>query len=251
MDTIQPIGQRVIDEWRVMAPDWGQPASTQMALDERLAREATPTVRLFLWDPPAVSLGRKQPCPEWLTTQRWRAAELELVERPTGGGVAFHGSDVSISAIVPLALRWPLETLMTLVCQSAAMLCESFGVQATCVLHPVPPGRPWYGEGRMTCCLTETAPYAVLIGKRKVAGFAARRYPQSWLIQGSLLVQPLPGVLRQALPADVMDALKARATPLSKATMTPVREPGVAQRWTDHWPSWWNALSRVELAEQV
>jgi len=226
-------------EWRVLAPDWGQPAAQQMAFDERLAREAVPTVRLFLWNPPAVSLGRKQPCPEWLKTPRWRAAELELVERPTGGGVAFHGSDVSISVIVPLAWRWPLEALMNLVCQSAVMLCDSFGVEATSVLHAP-------REGRMTCCLTETTPYAVLIGTRKVAGFAARRYPQSWLIQGSLLVQPLPGVLRQVLPADVMDELKARAMLLSEATTTPVREPGVAQRWTDHWPSWWNQLWRVE-----
>ena len=244
MDTVQPIGQCVIDEWRVLAPDWGKPTSQQMAFDERLARETAPTVRLFLWDPPAVSLGRKQPCPEWLKTPRWRAAELELVERPTGGGVAFHGSDVSISVIVPLALRWPLETLMNLVCQSTVMLCESFGVQATHVLHAP-------REGRITCCLTETTPYAVLIGRRKVAGFAARRCPQSWLIQGSLLVQPLPGILRQALPADVMAELKTRATPLSEATMAPVREPGVAQRWTDHWSSWWNKLSRAELAEEV
>lgn len=244
MDTIQPISPRVIDEWRVLAPDWGQPALKQMAFDERLACEVAPTVRFFLWDPPAVSLGRKQPYPEWIKTQRWRAAELELVERPTGGGVAFHGSDVSISAVVPLVLRWPLETLMNLVCQSAVMLCESFGVQATYVLH-APRGE------RITCCLTEATPYAILIGKRKVAGFAVRRYPQSWLIQGSLLVQPLPGGLSQALPEDVMDKLKARATPLSEATRTPVREPAVAQRWTDYWPSWWNKLSRVELAEEV
>jgi len=97
-------------------------AAEHMAFDEQLANEAKPAVRVFTWEPPALSLGFKQSVPDWLNRTHWEAAGLELVERPTGGGIAFHGSDISISIVVPRPSCPPISSLMRLVCKSAVRL---------------------------------------------------------------------------------------------------------------------------------
>ena len=216
-------------------------AERHMPLDEALARRAEPTVRFFAWAPPGVSLGWKQRRPDWLEPERWAAAGLALVERPTGGGLAVHGSDCSIAVVIPRALNVPLAVLMRRVCEEAGRLCRSYGADAQ-VLLDAP------AEGRVTYCLTELNPFAVLVGTRKVAGFALRRYPQSWLIQGSLLVRPLPSVLAEAMPDETNRMYEARAVSLSDAAGRSLTESNVMTRWAEHWAAWWDEVLAEELS---
>ncbi len=228
-------------EWRVLL-DGPRPAAAQMTFDERLICLGVPTVRFFTWHPPAVSLGFKQPPPEWLTPSQWSAQGLELVERPTGGGMAFHGSDVSLSIVVPRASAVPLELIMRTVCQSAVQVCRAFGAEAHALMDV-------QTEGRITYCLTQPSPYAVLIGARKVAGFAVRRYPDGWLIQGSLLVRRLPGLLARALPSDLLQRVEREASPL--CFFGGVSEREIARHWADRWVAWWEKTLQVEEAVGV
>jgi len=220
------------DMWWLLR-DGATSAHAQMALDERLAQDAVLTARVFQWRAPAISLGWKQPMPDWLDLSAWRARGLELVERPTGGGIALHGSDVSVSIVVPRDAALPLDTLMRMVCQSAVRLCASYGVDAAAL--------DARGRHRIRYCLADPSPYAVCIEGRKVAGFALRRYPKSWLVQGSLLVRPLDAVLAQAIPQPDTEALAARATTLSEEAGMPVEESEVAARWLEGWVAWWDA----------
>ena len=222
-------------EWRVMV-DGPCPAAEQMARDGTLAQEAAAAVRFYRWAPPAVSLGWKQKHPAWLAPARWAAAGLEAVERPTGGGIAVHGSDVSLGVVVPRAGGVRLEALMEAVCRSAVALCRSYGATASAA-----PDVP--GGGRVTYCLSEAGPYAVLSGGRKVAGFALRRYPEAWLIQGSLLVRPLPEALARAMPAEAVRGVDTRAVSLAEAAGEAVTETDAAERWAAHWASWWGVAS--------
>ena len=134
---------------------------------------------------------------------------------------------------------------MGAVCQSAVWLCRAYGVEATGRLREAP------GRTRIAYCLAEPSPYAVLIGSRKVAGFALRRYRESWLIHGSLLVRPLPRVVTRWLPEAVAERLALRAVALSEVGGVAVSEAEVAQRWAACWPSWWEARRRRSLAEAV
>ncbi len=68
---------------------------------------------------------------------------------------------------------------------------------------------------------------------------ALRRYPRSWLIQGSLLVQPLARVLAEAIPPEVRQQVEALAIPLDQVTAAPVSASEAAARWADHWSAWW------------
>jgi len=213
---------------RLLVDEPNLSAAAHMILDERLALEAKPTVRCFTWDPPAISLGFKQEPPVWLAGPSWRSGGLEVVERPTGGGIAFHGSDVSISIVVPRQSCPPISSLMRVVCESAVRLCGTYGLEATPVLT-VPQAE------RVDYCLTQRSPYAVFLAGRKVAGFALRRFPRSWLVQGSLLVRPLPAALTGALPQDVRDQLAKRAVALSEASGNWADEGDVVQRWMEEW----------------
>ena len=213
--------------WRVCVEDH-RSAAGHMACDVQLAQQAVPTVRLFTWNPSAISLGFKQPTPSWWDAEAWRQAGLECVERPTGGGIAVHGSDVSISIVMPREWGWSIEAMMGQVCSRAIELCESYSVQAEALMDAP-------SSGRIAYCLTETSPYAIMVGGRKVAGFALRRYPQSWLIQGSLLVNDVPAELLKRLPAAIATQLYERAVSLSEATGQELSESDVAQRWLEVW----------------
>jgi len=180
-----------------------------------------------------MSYGWKQELPLWVNVAACRANGIELVERPTGGGIAFHGSDLSVSLVVPRALALPLESVMGAMCEAAVKLCETYGVKATCALTS-------HEHSRITYCLTQPSPYTVLIDGRKVAGFALRRYPQTWLVQGSFLARPLPETLRRALPEDVAAELRARAVSLEEAASSDVKEAHLAERWSRSWSAWWD-----------
>ncbi len=218
--------------WRIITELNGR-SDAQMARDVELAQDVTPTLRLFTWNPPAMSYGWRQELPSWMNVAACRANGIELVERPTGGGIAFHGSDLSVSLVVPRALALPLESVMGAMCQASVRLCETYGVEATCALTS-------HEHARIMYCLTQPSPYAVFIDGRKVAGFALRRYPQTWLIQGSLLARPLPEALRRVLPDDVAAELDARAVSLEEAARSDVKEEHLAERWGHAWSAWWN-----------
>lgn len=207
-----------------------------MARDEALAGEATPTVRIFCWRPPALSWGFRQLPPAWVATAVASVPGLEGVERPTGGGLALHGSDVSLSVVVPRGRGPTLKTLLQAVCASAVQICRSYGVEADATLTGA-------RAGRVTYCLAEPSPYAVRVAGRKLAGFALRRYPETWLIQGSLLVASIPPAIRDVVPAEVMARTDEAARPLAQAAGRRIDPEDAAHRWAGGWVMWWDAAS--------
>ena len=70
-----------------------------MAMDEALLRDAAqrrlPLLRVYAWAQPAVSVGYFQNFPTDL------APKYEIVRRPTGGGVVYHGNDTTYTVVVP------------------------------------------------------------------------------------------------------------------------------------------------------
>src|SRR6266705_1853321 len=76
------------------------PRSTamNMAIDEALLEAArVPSIRFYRWKSPALSFGyfgRFADVAEY-------AIERDLVRRWTGGGIVFHGEDLTYSVIVP------------------------------------------------------------------------------------------------------------------------------------------------------
>ena len=91
----------------------------------------------------------------------------------------------------------------------------------------------------VTYCLTEPSPYAVMVGSRKLCGLAIRRYPDAWLIQGSLLLRGLPDAVQTLMPPAVLEAFRTQAITLEEAHGHPVTASAltaaVMQAWQDTW----------------
>jgi|GEM_PF-2822523 len=231
----------LIGPWTVLVVERDS-AAEQMAFDVELAAAAQPVFRLFRWAHPAVSVGRNQLVPDWADPWRVSRYGVEFVQRPTGGALAVHGSDLSCSVIVPRHPAVKLPRLMETVCGAVAGAVSASGVSAR-----------WLGDasaarrGGLRYCLTETSPYAVLAppsagsptGDRKLCGFAVRRFPQSWLIQGSLLVRTLPSVFQDVMPAGVHAQFAARAVSLEAAAGRPVTDEELVARMIQAWAEAW------------
>jgi lipoate-protein ligase A len=76
-----------------------------MAVDEALleaagTREPLPTLRLYSWSPPALSIGYAQPSKDF-DPDRLRQLGWEVVRRPTGGRAILHTDELTYSVIGP------------------------------------------------------------------------------------------------------------------------------------------------------
>ena len=93
-----------------------------MALDEALLNSVsnstvdTPILRLYGWDPPAVSIGYFQSINQEVDVENCKEAGVDIVRRMTGGGAVFHDSELTYSFITR---EYPQNIL-----ESYRMICD-------------------------------------------------------------------------------------------------------------------------------
>ncbi len=78
--------------------------SWNMALDETLLinlHEYGPTLRLYGWNPPAISIGYFQSLEENINVDRAMSMGVDIVRRITGGGTVYHKWEVTYSIVMP------------------------------------------------------------------------------------------------------------------------------------------------------
>lgn len=83
------------------------PAAWNMGLDEAILHEVAagtvlPTLRIYGWQPPAISIGYFQGLEEEVDREACRRAGVDIVRRITGGGAVFHHHEVTYSIVLPL-----------------------------------------------------------------------------------------------------------------------------------------------------
>lgn len=59
----------------------------------------TPQIRFYSWNSPAITVGYSQKPKEWVNLIRAHELGVEVVQRPTGGGVVFHQRDLTWSIV--------------------------------------------------------------------------------------------------------------------------------------------------------
>lgn len=188
-----------------------------MAVDEAILeavgrREALPTLRLYAWDPPCLSLGFAQPVKdadrEALARRGW-----QLVRRPTGGRAILHTDELTYSVIAPLdeprVSGRVLESYRRL-SQALVNALERLGLPAQADQEYASA----QGNARLggAVCFETPSNYEITVAGKKLIGSAQARRKEGVLQHGSL---PLCGDLTritQALvyPNDDARALAAR-----------------------------------------
>ncbi len=81
-----------------------QDAAMNMAIDEsvlthHLNGEVPPTLRVFRWSQPSISLGRFQSIEREIVSERCQQLGIALVRRPTGGRAVYHHDEFTYSII--------------------------------------------------------------------------------------------------------------------------------------------------------
>jgi lipoate-protein ligase A len=162
-----------------------------MARDEALmlavgAGEAPPTLRLYQWDPPTISLGYFQKFAEYEALEP-PARNLAVVRRPTGGGAILHDLELTYSISVPIGhelLRGGPRRLYELAHDAVIAALRPLSVElARCgVTDDSGPARgPFFCFERRHCL-------DVLLDREKLAGSAQRRTRQAVLQHGSIVL---------------------------------------------------------------
>lgn len=158
--------------------------AADLALLDAVAGGAPPTLRLYRWSPPALTLGRFQPEAD---VDRAACARrgVEVVRRPTGGRALLHGADLTYAVAVPepqgagagvdAVYRWLAGALI-------AGLAR-VGVSAAVARHEGPAG---------AVCMATQQGADLRVGDRKVCGSAQVRRDGVVLQHGSVLLDRLP-----------------------------------------------------------
>jgi lipoate-protein ligase A len=210
-------------QWRLIydSPTIG---AENMAIDEAIlasisAGKTAPTLRLYGWQPPCLSLGYGQHVRD-VDLERLAVNGWELVRRPTGGKAILHVDELTYSVALPihhpLARGGVIESYLR-ISEALAAGLRRLGVK--------PYAEQNANGGQMSVVCFETpSHYELMVNGKKLVGSAQARRKEGVLQHGSL---PLCGditricdVLRYKNEAEREKAkrkVRARATTLEEA----------------------------------
>jgi lipoate-protein ligase A len=196
-----------------------RPGAYNMALDEGLARavqegSGRPVLRVYGWNPPAISVGFNQPVEDFDPGLLSRAG-IDLVRRPTGGRAILHINELTYSVATQCGEDGP-RALYRFLNEGILQGLRSLGIRAELATRD-DDFRTLYRDPASIPCFSTSARCEIVSGGRKLVGSAQRRFGRAILQHGSLLLGPehrsivdfLAARVREARPA-LTDALTAR-----------------------------------------
>jgi lipoate-protein ligase A len=176
--------------WRLIL-DGERPGSLNMALDDVLTRACEdggqPTLRLYAWARPTLSLGRNQELSMAADLHACRRLGVDLVRRPTGGRAVLHENEVTYAVSVPASeplLALGARAALGRMAEGIARGLEGLGVEAR---REFPSGR----GHRQTLppdapCFAAVAADELTVKGFKVAAAAQWRLRRALLQHGSI-----------------------------------------------------------------
>jgi lipoyl(octanoyl) transferase len=160
-------------------------AVANMAIDEALLETAkVPSIRFYQWKLPALSFGYFGK----FTDVADYAAERDLVRRWTGGGIVFHGEDLTYSMVIPPSDPIFAESSMLIYEKIHRALADALAETGQrAIVATIGNRRSCVSDaGYNEHCFANPVCADVMIGGRKVAGAAQRRTRAGLLQQGSI-----------------------------------------------------------------
>jgi lipoate-protein ligase A len=165
-----------------------------MAIDEAIAlscREgnAPPTLRLYQWTIPSISLGYFQRAHEVLNWQVCQQQGIRIVRRSTGGRAVYHDRELTYSIASPagtVLFGKNLKETFFQIARGFAKGLEKLGIDVSLSERATP------GSRRSPLCFSSPSWYEITVRGRKLMGSAQRRWADGFLQHGSLLLEDQP-----------------------------------------------------------
>jgi lipoyl(octanoyl) transferase len=179
-----------------------------MAVDQELlaraqAGETRPILRLYAWDPPAVSLGRFQKIGNAVDVEACKKHGIDIVRRCTGGRAVLHGKELTYSVVArtdnPL---FPSSILGTYKVIAACLIAgfRNLGIHAEMAPRGDKQRRPAANQEKDPSCFSSPSWYEIVVNNRKIAGSAQRRLSNAFLQHGSILLDFDPALEAEVIP---------------------------------------------------
>lgn len=177
--------------WRLV-PFHRYPPRENMAIDEAIFREVQrsggpPTIRLYGWLSPAVSIGYFQHIDREIDLDACRKSGVTVVRRPTGGKAVYHDDDLTYAIIAgENTSLFPPTILETyrVISQCLVQGLHKLGLEAILAEEGREPGKGSLDAS----CFSVPSLHELLVKGRKICGSAQMRSRGVFLQQGSLLM---------------------------------------------------------------
>jgi len=163
-----------------------------MAVDEAMleahaAGDTPPTLRVYGWQPSAVSLGKFQPVESTINLAACQELGIDVVRRPTGGRAILHTADEVTFSIVVSAARLGASGVMDCYRTLAGGIMAALrllGVEAELVERAAPAANP--EAARDPACFAVKSRCDLVVGSHKLVGSAQVQRKGFLLQQNSL-----------------------------------------------------------------
>lgn len=182
-----------------------------MAVDEAILEraqagrsESLPTLRLYAWDPPCLSLGQAQPVAD-VDCARLESRGWDVVRRATGGRAILHTDELTYSVTgsvdEPVLAGGVLESYNR-IAQALSLAVKNLGLPVE-----MKEGKANDKTLPNPVCFEVPSTYEITVGAKKLIGSAQARKKDGVLQHGSL---PLTGDLTRICQALVFENESAR-----------------------------------------
>lgn len=172
--------------WRLIV---SEPASGawNMAVDEAIMkvysrRLVPPTLRLYTWEPPCVSIGYFQDAEAEIDIDACHREGADVVRRATGGRAVLHEDEVTYSVVIGEDAL-PGSVLQTYMVLSRGLL---EGLRILGVKAELAPGRSASSGGSTSACFDAPSFYEIVVDGKKAVGSAQTRKCGVILQHGSI-----------------------------------------------------------------
>lgn len=217
-DRVRANGEIAMD-WRFLNTGAADGASN-MAVDAAILTSfeegaSPPTLRVYSWAPPAVSIGYSQRPGRELDLERVARAGFDIVRRPTGGRAVLHYGELTYSVVGPSGappLGGSIANAYRAIAEALLAGLARLGVAAE--LAPAS-AAPRSREGASPPCFASAGRFEIVVGARKLVGSAQRRSEGAVLQHGSLLFD--------GSHAEIADVLRATSEPERAAVRASLR----------------------------
>ena len=204
---------------QVYCDDAPRSAAMNMAVDEALLEcAADPTIRFYQWDHPAISFGYFGRYGDVASHQE----RCDLVRRWTGGGIVFHGEDLTYSLVIPQRTSAFAKSSLVIYEDVHRALCDALVANAV-TAELVSVAALYERRNELNPAVNANACFAnpvradILVEGQKVAGAAQRRSRLGLLQQGSIQHVELPKGFKDKFAANL--SADCRYQPLNGALL--------------------------------
>jgi lipoyl(octanoyl) transferase len=179
--------------------DTARPAAFNMAADRyllgRAARESAVFLRIYSWDPPAISLGLLQDPAALLDKEAMARGGIEWTRRPTGGRAVLHWNDLTYSVAFPLSaapMGGTIAESYSIISRCLRCGLESTGIR--CETHDSSTEYSATKRNMQLPCFLSPNRNEIMAAGKKLVGSAQKRTSAAVLQHGSI---PLDAAFRR------------------------------------------------------